>query len=127
MRRWRGRDRLRPEPAPVGGGRRLEHVAEVQPQSRGGAQADGFGDDVDRVVRRFEASLRGEQALMGEPLVRRGAGLVAEAAGEGASRHGGARGEAIDGERLVQPALRPVEDARQTVRRLLSHRRRDVL
>lgn len=106
--------------AAVGGGRNAERAADVQPQGGGGLMAHRFGDAVDVVGGGFEQALRGNHALVHQPLVRCGAVLPQELAGEGTGRHGGAAGQVIDVDGLAEIGLRPCEHRRETFVRALA-------
>ena len=86
------------EPGACGGGRAAEGVAveaggdaecgvEVLAQRCGGAETGLGGDPVDGEVGVFQQLPGVFDALLGEPLRRGDAGLVAEATGEGPDAH----------------------------------------
>src|SRR6476659_1175475 len=97
----------RPEGAAVGAGAGRRRAAEVVAQRGGGAEAGAPGDLVDRQVALLEQAARLEDSLGEQPLQRRGAGLLAEAPGEGARADGGVAGHRGDVERLGEALERP--------------------
>ena len=96
-----------PERAPVGGRAGRGRAAEVVAQRGGGAEAGAPGDLVDRQVGLLEQAAGLEHPLGEQPLQRRGPGLLAEAAGEGARADRGVAGHRGDVERLGRAAPAP--------------------
>src|ERR1700722_21025697 len=70
--------------------------AEVMPQGGRVAESGPVGDDVDRLVGLFEQLLGQQDPLADEPALRRGPGLLDEAAGGGKRGHGGQNGPPAD-------------------------------
>src|SRR5262249_46822935 len=68
------------EAAPISVGRGAQDPAEVEPERLCGAETDGFGDFVDARARALELALCGENALVGQPAVGRGAKLCLKTA-----------------------------------------------
>ena len=76
-----------PERGPVGLRRRADPAGEVVAQRGRVAEAGAGGDRVDAEVGLLQQPPREQDALAGEPVVRGGAGLGPEPAGERARRH----------------------------------------
>ncbi|GAA2482399.1 hypothetical protein GCM10010276_19490 [Streptomyces longisporus] len=93
----------------------------------GRAEAGLLGHLVDRQVGRLQEVSGALHALLGEPLAWADAGLFAEAAGEGADRHGLLRGHVPELDRLVQAAQGPGAGGRRGRRLGLGDRALDVL
>src|SRR5262249_46673031 len=105
------------EAAPISVGRGAQDPAEVEPERLRGAETDGFGDFVDARARALELALCGENALVGQPAVGRGAKLCLKTAIERAWRERRRFREIVDAERSVGMAERPVGGAREAVPR----------
>lgn len=99
----------------------------MKPQGRGRFQTHRLSDLVDRLGGGLEAVLRGEQTLMGKPLMRRRPGLPAETSRERPLRHHGAPGQRLHLEAVAQPPLGPVEDRSQASALRRPHRSGYVL
>src|SRR5689334_1322042 len=111
----------------VGVGRNAHYPFELTPERCGGAQAGGCGDCFDAVVGGLQQLLGATDALGQEPLEWRLAGRRAELAAEVARAGIRTPGEVGDGQRLVQPLLRPREQLREGVIAAHRDRRRDEL
>ena len=99
----------------------------MEPQRRGRLQPHAFGNAIDRVVRGFEPVLREKEPLVDEPPVGRRAGLRTKLSREAPRRHTRLDREGVDGQGAVEVRLRPVQQARQAMGRVILDRRRHEL
>ena len=96
----------------IGRGTGSEHAAEVQAQRGRRLQPDRFGDAIHALAGLLEHPLRGKQALVDQPLMRRGSILPEELAGERARRHRSPLRQLFDPERPCQMVLGPHKHGR---------------
>src|SRR6266550_8783929 len=87
--------------------------AEVMAQRGRVAEAGPVGDRVHRLVALLQQLLSQQDALPDQPALRRGAGVLHEAPGEGPLRHVRPRGQLAYGQRLVQVHAQPLEEVPQ--------------
>jgi len=98
----------------IGRGTGSEHAAEVQAQRGRRLQPDCLGDAIHALAGLLEHPLRGKQALVDQPLMRRGSILPEELAGERARRHRSPLRQLFDPERLCQVVLGPHKQGRES-------------
>ena len=108
----------------IGRGTGSENTAEVQAERGRGLQPDRFGDAIHALVGLLEHPLRGKQALVDQPLMRRGSILPQEVAGEAARRHPSLLRQLFDPERLGQVVLGPTQARARVPRSRYRARRR---
>src|SRR5436190_14463365 len=108
-----GTHAIAPEEAPVGVGSSAAPGPEVMAQRGRVAEAGPVGDRVHRLVALLEQLLRQQDALPDQPALRRGAGVLYEAAGEGPLGHVRPCGQLAHGQRLVQVRAQPLEQLPQ--------------
>src|SRR6266566_9135490 len=105
--------RVTAEKPPVGIRGGAAPGAEVVAQRGRVAEAGPVGDRVHRLVALLQQLLGQQDALPGQPALRRGAGVLHEAPGEGPLGHVRARGQVTHGQRLVQVRAQPLEQVPQ--------------
>src|SRR4029077_6995153 len=106
-------DDIAAEQAPVGVGGGAAPGAEVVTQRGRVAEAGPVGDRVHRLVALLQQLLGQQDALPDQPALRRGAGVLHEAPGEGPLRHVRPRGQLAAVQRLVQVHAQPLEQVPQ--------------
>src|SRR5882757_112651 len=105
--------RVTAEEAAVGVGGGAAPGTEVVAQRGRVAEAGPVGDRVHRLVALLQQLLSQQDALPDQPALRRGAGVLHEAPGEGPLRHVRPRGQLAHGQRLVQVHAQPLEEVPQ--------------
>src|SRR6516164_1347333 len=105
--------RVPAEKTAVGVGSGAAPGAEVVAQGGRVAEAGPVGDRVHRLVALLEQLLGQQDALPDQPALRRGAGVLHEAPGEGPLGHVRPGGQLAYGQRLVQVRAQPFEQVPQ--------------